>query len=187
MNLLTIDLLKFNWCLDSWRITNPYNCFPLFQVHQLIFLSLTLFYKQALSFTSTKHLETYGITSSTNEDKQFVPAICTTHEVETLFALYRKLHPSIFDKDTDVYVVHMYRKMLSVSVNGQRMKAGQYFHTRSVFQFPDLSTTTRTISTGPNVHPAKLQYFFVQCIEAGENEFVESQFAVVSWPMLIIV
>ena len=102
--------------------------------------------EQALSFTSTKHLDTYGIKSSKNEDKGFVPAkkytihCFATHEV----ALYRKLHPSIFDQVKDVYVAQTCRKMLSVTMNGQIMNAGQYFYTRSVFQFPECSILQAT-------------------------------------------
>ena len=72
-----------------------------------------------------------------------------------------------------------YRKMLSVTLKGQRVRCDQYVWARCIEPFSGPSSL-KTVFYDPNVCPAKVHFFFVHTVQV---VFIDHSFAYVSWPM----
>lgn len=94
---------------------------------------------QACAFTSTQHLDSLSQDQSLSfiPAKKYTIATFTESEMELLTNVYFQLHPS-FNQQDGVYFPRSYKKMLHVTVKGQKVSAGQYILARSIFRFPML-------------------------------------------------
>ena len=102
--------------------------------------------------------------------------------------VYNHLFPTLFCGDDNACLPQSFRKMLSVTIKGQKIKCGQVVLTRRVFPFSCTSTTSplshlRTVFSDPDIRPAKIHFFFVHTIQISNTEFTSKCFAYVKWPM----
>ena len=73
--------------------------------------------------------------------------------------------------------------MLSVTINGQKINAGQYVYAKPLFPFGSGLTDTpvvQTVFTNPALRPAKIHHFAVHTFQASDST-VYNGFAVNSW------
>ena len=89
----------------------------------------------------------------------------STSDMLVLSTLCRKLYPELFSSERDVTVPQSYRKMLSATVKGQKMKSGQYVGARPVVPYPGPSTT-KSFFSDSDIRPAKV-LFFSLCHSSG--------------------
>ena len=133
--------------------------------------------QHVFNFTSVRHLDATCDIPMTGED--FLPAAkhavssLSTSDIILLSNTYHTVYPTLFNQHNDVVLPQSYRKMLSATVKGQRIKSSQYVWAKCVVPFPGPSS----LNTDPNVRPAKINYFFVH------TSFIDHSFAYVSWPM----
>ena len=92
----------------------------------------------AYSFTSTRHLDMTS-TNSPVEDivlvTRYTISTLSETEIEILSKVYHQVFPNIFDQDESLYLPRSYRKLLCVTIKGQKVKAGEYVWTKGVYQF----------------------------------------------------
>ena len=144
----------------------------------------------AFNFTSTRHLDTTSSTAPSKAD--FLPATKYTissfssSDMDILSDAYRILYPAVLSQCHSSSLPQSYRKMLTVTIKGQKIKSGQFVYARCIAPFPCASSSLvniRTVFTDPDVRPAKVHYFFVHTTQVNSSEFVSHSFAYVSWPM----
>ena len=81
-----------------------------------------------------------------------------------------------------LYFPSSYQKMSYFSVREQRISAGQFVLSKSVFPF--VSTSTTDLEPAAYSNPLRPAYFFMYRVQLSEDEYEECQpFAVVDWPM----
>ena len=149
---------------------------------------------QVCSFTSIKHLDNivHSCDVSTADSDYIIPAtkfkISSFHEeeIEILTEIYHTLFPSLFSESQDLYLPQCFKKMNSISINGKKLRTGQYILAKNVFDFPRLansSTPVSTVFSDANARPAKIEYFLLHSVEISDTKFITNAFAVVNWPM----
>ena len=94
-------------------------------------------------------------------------------------------YPAMFTKYSCVNLPQSFRKMITATIKGQKIKCGQYVWAKYITEFPCASSlpSLRTVFTDPNVHPAKIHYFFVHTSQVNSSELISHSFAYVVWPM----
>ena len=141
----------------------------------------------AYSFTSTRHLDMTS-TNSPVEDivlpTKYTISTFSETEMGVLSKIYHQVFPSVFNQDESLYLPRSYRKLLYVTIKGQKVKAGQYVRAKSVFPFTNSGTPPiRTVFTDPDIRPAKIHYFISHSIQVSDTECSTHAFALASWPM----
>ena len=140
---------------------------------------------------STKHLDSTSCQQITSE---FLPANKYTissfseFEMDSFSAMYREVFPNVFEQNSSLYFPQSFKKMLSVTINGQQMKCNNYISARCVFPFSNNLPNSplanlRTVFTDPDTRPAKIHFFFVHSIQISSSQSISHPFAYVSWPM----
>ena len=73
--------------------------------------------------------------------------------------------------------------MLSITVNGQQINAGQYVLAKSLFRFESAAneTSVSTIFTDPSLRAAKINHFAIHSFMIDDSTHVTHAFAIVSW------
>lgn len=142
---------------------------------------------QAFSFASTKHLDDSSLCSK-QQVKNFLAASKYTissfsvDEMEAFVSVYCRAFPMILDKyPAELSLPKSFKKMLSGTVNGQKIKAGQYVNAKNVFQFSSQATSVHTVFSDPTVRPAKVLYFLLHSVVI-DDDITQNAFAVVEWP-----
>ena len=102
-------------------------------------------------------------------------------EVEALSRVYCSVYEAL-----SIVVVEdipqTYKKMMSVTINGQKINAGQYVFAKSVFNFKsNPREEVRTVFTNPLNRPARIDHFAVHSVSINGSVYVHC-FAVASWP-----
>ena len=102
-------------------------------------------------------------------------------EVEALSRVYCSVYEAL-----SIVVVEdipqTYKKMMSVTINGQKINAGQYVFAKSVFNFKsNPREEVRTVFTDPLNRPARIDHFAVHSVSVNGSVYVHC-FAVASWP-----
>ena len=139
------------------------------------------------SFTSTRHLDMTS-TNSPVEDivlpTKYTISTFSETEMGVLSKIYHQVFPSVFNQDESLYSPRSYRKLLYVTIKGQKVKAGQYVRAKSVFPFTNSGAPPiRTVFTDPDIRPAKIHYFISHSIQVSDTECSTHAFALASWPM----
>ena len=116
----------------------------------------------ALNFTFTQHLDAPCDFATT--PAEFVPDTKHTissfsSEMTMLTEKYHAISPALFNSNKNVVIPQSYRKMLSGTVRGQKIKSGQYVLAHSVFPLPSPSSA-KTYFYDPNLRPANILFFF---------------------------
>ena len=102
-------------------------------------------------------------------------------EMPMLTDTYRAISPGLFNTNENVMIPQLYRKMVSATVKGHKIKSGQYVLARSVSPLSGPSSV-KTYFYDPTLGPAKILYFFIHAIQVGSS-YMDHSFAFVSWPM----
>ena len=102
-------------------------------------------------------------------------------EVEALSRVYCSVYEAL-----SIVVVEdipqTYKKMMSVTINGQKINAGLYGFAKSVFNFKsNPREEVRTVFTDPLNRPARIDHFAVHSVSVNDSVYVHC-FAVASWP-----
>ena len=139
----------------------------------------------AFQFYSTKHLDCHVLSNVSHFSTgfQYVPArkytlaVFSQSQLDLVKNLYHIFYPSLVPES--VIFTQSYRKILSVTINDQVFRAGQYALAENMG-----SSTTCTASNPSLVRPAKLWYFAIHSVNTSESEKITHGFAIVSWPMI---
>ena len=128
------------------------------------------------SFTSQKHLD--NSSSAIHNDKVLPATKCviasfSEPEMKVLRSVYLQVYPSVIT--SHAYFPCSYRKMQYVTIDGQKIKAGQFILAKSIFSFSG--------SNSPKLRPAKVDYFFQHSVQINSTNCISHVFAVVNWPM----
>ena len=105
----------------------------------------------ALNFTSTQHLDAPCDFATT--PAEFVPKHTISSfssEMTMLTETYHAISPALFNSNKNVVIPQSYRKMLSGTVRGQKIKSGQYVLAHLVFPLPSPSSA-KTYFYDPNL------------------------------------
>lgn len=141
---------------------------------------------KAYSFSSTKHLDVDSLAGVPQEIEFIAPSkyiISSFTEIEMEFVA--KIYHEAFSTNEyhSLVLATSFKKMLSATIKGQKIKAGQYVGAKSVFQFSsEASSSIRTCFTEPGVRPAKVLFFLVHSVTVDGGSCIENSFAVVDWP-----
>ena len=103
-------------------------------------------------------------------------------QMEVLSKLYSVVYPS----QPIVYLPRSYRKLQSVSIDGQLFCARQYVFAKCVIHpTRGSSTIIRTAFSDSSLCPAKIHHFALHScsIEQSHECHINHGFAVVSWPL----
>ena len=142
--------------------------------------------EQVCKFTSVRHLDS---TLHEKSDDRIIPAtkytICsfTADEMEILSELYHSLFPNLFTDCEDLYLPYTFRKMKSVTIDGQKLSIEQFILAGNVFDFPCSTTAPSSMFSDVNARPAKIEYFAVHTVQINSVTYVNQVFSVVNWPM----
>ena len=117
--------------------------------------------KHAFNFTSTRHLD---VTQEFETPAaEFVPD--TKHTISNfsskmtyLTNAYRQKFSALFDSNDNIVIPQSYRKMLSLTFRGHKIKSGQYVLAHCNVPFAGTSSM-KTYFHDPNVRPAKILFF----------------------------
>lgn len=140
--------------------------------------------KHAFNFTSTRHLD---VTQEFETPAaEFVPDTKHTissfsSEMTYLTNAYRQNFSALFDSHDNIVIPQSYRKMMSITFRGHKIKSGQYVLAHCNVPFAGTSSM-KTYFHDPNVRPAKILFFFIHAIQVNAT-FIDHIFAYVSWPM----
>ena len=109
-------------------------------------------------------------------------------KMDSFSAMYREVFPDVFEPNSHLYLPQSFKKMLSVTINGQQMKCNNYISARCVFPFSNNLPNSplanlHTLFTAPDTRPAKIHFFFVYSIQISSSQSISHAFACVSWPM----
>lgn len=140
----------------------------------------------AHSFDSVKHLDT-SVSKATHFSSgfEFVPsckytlAALSHSQVEILSRIYGMIYPSL----PAVCLLQSFKRMLSVTINGQQICAGQYVLAKSMFPFAVSSEACRTVFFDPSVRPAKVHCFAIHSFHVNDTTVITHGFAIVTWPL----
>lgn len=142
-----------------------------------------------LSFQSMKY-QSSSTSKSTNtctSGFKYVPgskhtlAFFNSVESEALSQVYCHLYASLSLADVED-IPQTYKKMLSVSINGQLINAGQYVFAKTVFDFESTPQEAQTVFTNTHNRPAKIDHFALHRFSVNDSVYVHC-FAIASWPM----
>lgn len=143
----------------------------------------------ACGFTSTKHLDVASVSVPSSQAERFLAApkytICSFSEVEVsiLRDIYLKVYPSLFADGADCYFSRSFQKMDYVTIDGQKVKTGQYILAKNVFQFPiNLPSSVDSSFSLADARPAKIYYIFKHSVLV-RDDVVSKMFVAVDWPM----
>ena len=114
--------------------------------------------------SSTMHLDSvsYHLPSETDfvAGSKYTIASFSSFDMHILSNVYQTVYPSMFSDNSDFSLPQSYRKMISVTINGQTMRVGQFIWARCVSPFPSTgSPSLHTVFSDPNVRPAKIFFF----------------------------
>lgn len=102
-------------------------------------------------------------------------------EVEALLKVYSSLYETLSTVRVED-VPQTYKKMLTLTINGEQFSSGQYVFAKSVFEFHSgLREEAHTVFTDPDYRPARIDHFAVHSISLNDTIYVHC-FAVVTWP-----
>ena len=141
----------------------------------------------AYGFMSKRHLDV-APDSTQNSVEGISPApkyiICSFSELEVsmLRNIYLKVYPSLLSNGADIEFPQSFRKMAYFTINGQKVKNGQYILAKNVFPFSSSSSLIDSSYSFVNARPAKIDYTFMYSIHVN-GEMVNKMFASVCWPM----
>ena len=142
----------------------------------------------ACSFSSIAHLDMHiGQSPHTSPDyslssTKYTISAFTQFEMDILSKVYQKVFPSLLNQS----LAQSFRKMLTITIKSQKVKADQYVSAKSVFGFEvshSSGCATRSVFSDPDFRPAKINYFVLHSMYVNETEIVTHAFANVSWPM----
>ena len=148
----------------------------------------------AYSFYSTRHLDTHSLVSlysHSAKSVQYSPALKYTlavfqqHQIDVLHQTYLLLYPDIHRDLAASSLPSTYRRMLSITINRQVIRAGQYVSAKSVFGFHherETDAPAHTVFSNPDIRPAKIDHFAVHSLQVNST-VVNHTFAIVQWPM----
>lgn len=121
----------------------------------------------AYGFTSTRHLDVASASPPSSRAGRFLPAtkytICSFSELEVsiLHDIYLKVYPSFLaDAGVEYFFPRSFQKMAYVTINGQKVKNGQYILAKNVFRFTNNASSSIDSSFSlVDARPAKLHAF----------------------------
>ena len=120
----------------------------------------------ACSFSSIAHLDTHiGQSVHTSPDyclssTKYTNSAFTPFEMEVLSKVYQKVFPSLCNQP----LAQSFRKMLSLTIKGQKVKADQYVSAKSVFGLKASDCATCSVFLDPDFRPAKINYFVIHSV-----------------------
>ena len=147
----------------------------------------------AFAFDSMKHLDNHlSVSNHCSSGFVYVPAkkytLATFSDLQlnVLSQVYCILYPELSHHFTGGQVILpcSYRTMLSITVNGQQINAGQYVLAKSLFRFESAAndeTSVSTIFTDPSLRAAKINHFAIHSFMIDDSTHVTHAFAIVSW------
>ena len=101
--------------------------------------------------------------------------------MEALLHVYCSLYETLSAAKVED-IPQTYQKMMTLTINGQQFKAGQYFFAKSVIDFEsNAKEEVHTVFTDPLYRPVRIDHFAVHSISVG-NSVYSHCFAVASWP-----
>ena len=113
---------------------------------------------------STKHLDSAScqqITSKFLPANKYTISSFSEFEMESFSAMYREVFPDVFEPNPHLYLPQSFKKMLSITINGQQMKCNNSISARCVFPFSNNLPNSplanlHTVFTDPDTRPAKI-------------------------------
>ena len=110
---------------------------------------------------------------------KYTLAAFTPSQVQELSSIYFSLYGFLVSLITTVAnVPRTYKRMRSVTINGQLINGGQYVFTKPTHPFQPSHECMQTFFTNPNLRPAKIEHF----VEHSYSDNYHHCFAQVSWP-----
>lgn len=143
---------------------------------------------QALQRTSMKHLDEKACmtTNSTsglqyNPSKKYILAVFPESVMHSIKDVCKHIYPQL-SEDQEFHFPSTYKKMTSITYQGQEYRAGQYIHAKNVFPFSSTSYASVPTSSffDPSLRPALVHTFCVYTFQHADM-FITHPFAFVSW------
>lgn len=142
----------------------------------------------AYGFTSTRHLDAVSASLPSSQAGRILPApkytICSFSDLEVsiLHDIYRKVYPSLLADGVEYFFPQSFQKMAYVTIDGQKVKNGQYILVKNVFQFTNASSSIDSSFSLVDARPAKIDFIFMHSVHIN-GDVISKMFAAVSWPM----
>ena len=146
--------------------------------------------QHSFSFHSMRHLDNYATPPyQPSSVDNFVPAIKYTlalfssSDTKVLLDVYSFLYPEQVEhfNHSDFVLPSSYKKMVSVTIQGQKFTSGECVLARSVFPVcSHTQSSPATIFFDPTLHAAKIEYFAVHSFHFNDL-CITRPFAVVQW------
>ena len=109
-------------------------------------------------------------------------AVFNSAELEALSQVYCHLYESLSPADVED-IPTTYRKIQSITVNGQLINAGQYVFAKTVFNFECIpQEEAQTVFTNPFHRPAMIDHFAIHTFSTINDCVYVHCFAIARWP-----
>lgn len=138
-------------------------------------------------FHSAKHLDSHLLSRASQFStgfeyvpaKKYVVAVLSESQTDVMKTIYTKLYPSLPLGQGMVAFSQSYRKMSSITINGQVFCAGDYASVKFGGSVEVASHSTGLLS----LRPVKLWHFAIHTVNVDECTHITHGFAIVTWPM----